>query len=544
MRLAALLLSVTPSFAFADTIIARITPTDVTVFTQGAKVTRKGKIELPAGLHDIVIPDLRPNAGGTQTPEVAIKGATLISETWENNNQTPLPEPNTSAYLSAKADLTAAENAVTALNDQITTTLLEKSAAATKIEFLKSLASSERLPEGIDSLRDLSRMISQETLSAQTTIQQAEITARKLDEDRPDLIKAVVAAQRMVDALLPPSNAFARLVLTVSVPEAITSDLELSYVINEAAWQPVYDLRLSTGDTPTLAVERGALISQQSGERWDNVNLTLSTIAPREHPEPWEISVRKLQISEPVVLERSALRATSQADFKSTSEPVLAAPIILEEAQSPFADLSGTDVQYNFDFPVSVDSTQAFNRIALETLNFEAEIEARAIPLNNQTAFRMVSFTNDSGERMLPAQANLYVDDRLIAETQFDQIVPGAETEIGFGPIHGLRLSRTILDRNEGDRGIISRSNQNTQTVRIDVENLTDRAWPVTLIDRVPFTEQEDLNIDWSTTPRPDATNYKDQRGILRWDLDVAAGSTQSVTLDTTITWPEGMELR
>lgn len=544
MRLAALLLSVTPSFAFADTIIARITPTDVTVFTQGAKVTRKGKIELPAGLHDIVIPDLRPNAGGTQTPEVAIKGATLISETWENNNQTPLPEPNTSAYLSAKADLTAAENAVTALNDQITTTLLEKSAAATKIEFLKSLASSERLPEGIDSLRDLSRMISQETLSAQTTIQQAEITARKLDEDRPDLIKAVVAAQRMVDALLPPSNAFARLVLTVSVPEAVTSDLELSYVINEAAWQPVYDLRLSTGDTPTLAVERGALISQQSGERWDNVNLTLSTIAPREHPEPWEISVRKLQISEPVVLERSAVRATSQADFKSTSEPVLAAPIILEEAQSAFADLSGTDVQYNFDFPVSVDSTQAFNRIALETLNFEAEIEARAIPLNNQTAFRMVSFTNDSGERMLPAQANLYVDDRLIAETQFDQIVPGAETEIGFGPIHGLRLSRTILDRNEGDRGIISRSNQNTQTVRIDVENLTDQAWPVTLIDRVPFTEQEDLNIDWSTTPRPDATNYKDQRGILQWDLDVAAGSTQSVTLDTTITWPEGMELR
>lgn len=544
MRLAALLLSVTPSFAFADTIIARITPTDVTVFTQGAKVTRKGKIELPAGLHDIVIPDLRPNAGGTQTPEVAIKGATLISETWENNNQTPLPEPNTSAYLSAKADLTAAENAVTALNDQITTTLLEKSAAATKIEFLKSLASSERLPEGIDSLRDLSRMISQETLSAQTTIQQAEITARKLDEDRPDLIKAVVAAQRMVDALLPPSNAFARLVLTVSVPEAVTSDLELSYVINEAAWQPVYDLRLSTGDTPTLAVERGALISQQSGERWDNVNLTLSTIAPRAHPEPWEISVRKLQISEPVVLERSALRATSQADFKSTSEPVLAAPIILEEAQSAFADLSGTDVQYNFDFPVSVDSTQAFNRIALETLNFEAEIEARAIPLNNQTAFRMVSFTNDSGERMLPAQANLYVDDRLIAETQFDQIVPGAETEIGFGPIHGLRLSRTILDRNEGDRGIISRSNQNTQTVRIDVENLTDQAWPVTLIDRVPFTEQEDLNIDWSTTPRPDATNYKDQRGILQWDLDVAAGSTQSVTLDTTITWPEGMELR
>ena len=51
-----------------------------------------------------------------------------------------------------------------------------------------------------------------------------------------------------------------------------------------------------------------------------------------------------------------------------------------------------------------------------------------------------------------------------------NQIVPGAETELGFGPIRGLRLTRTTLDRNEGDRGIISRSNENTETVRIDVE--------------------------------------------------------------------------
>jgi hypothetical protein len=145
---------------------------------------------------------------------------------------------------------------------------------------------------------------------------------------------------------------------------------------------------------------------------------------------------------------------------------------------------------------------------------------------------------------LLPASARLYVDGRLIADTQIQQIVPGAETEIGFGPIHGLRLTRTILNRNEWDRGIISRSNENTETVRIDVENLTDKAWAVTLLDRVPFTEQEDLTIDWSATPRPTTTDHKDQRGVLHWNLDVEVGKTQSVKLDTTITWPDGMVLR
>ena len=83
----------------------------------------------------------------------------------------------------------------------------------------------------------------------------------------------------------------------------------------------------------------------------------------------------------------------------------------------------------------------------------------------------MEIFTNASGERILPAEASLYVDGRLISDSYVNQIVPGAETELGFGPIHGLRLTRTTLDRNEGDRVIITRSNEITETVRIDVEN-------------------------------------------------------------------------
>ena len=180
-----------------------------------------------------------------------------------------------------------------------------------------------------------------------------------------------------------------------------------------------------------------------------------------------------------------------------------------------FADLSGITAQYTFDYPMSVYSSNDFTRVALGTLNFDAAIEARAIPLNNETAFRMVSFANTSGERLLPARAKIYVDDRLIAETFVNQIVPGAETEIGFDPIHGLRLTRTILNKNEGDRGIISRFNENTETVRIDVENLTNKEWTVSLLDRVPFTEQEDLTIDWPAAPKPTTTDHKDQRGVL-----------------------------
>jgi hypothetical protein len=79
--------------------------------------------------------------------------------------------------------------------------------------------------------------------------------------------------------------------------------------------------------------------------------------------------------------------------------------------------------------------------------------------------------------------------------------------------------------------------------VRIDVENLTNKEWTVSLLDRVPFTEQEDLTIDWSAAPQPTTMDHKDQRGVLHWKLDIKAGETQSVNLGTTITWPEKIVL-
>ena len=108
----------------------------------------------------------------------------------------------------------------------------------------------------------------------------------------------------------------------------------------------------------------------------------------------------------------------------------------------------------------------------------------------------------------------------------------------GFGAIDGLRLKRLVPEANEGDRGLISKSNERREVAQISVENLTGRDWPVRLIDQVPYSEQEDLKIDWTATPAPTATDWTDKRGLLAWEFDLGAGKTQAVKLETTIRWP------
>jgi len=156
----------------------------------------------------------------------------------------------------------------------------------------------------------------------------------------------------------------------------------------------------------------------------------------------------------------------------------------------------------------------------------------------------MADMTNETGELILPGEVMKYLDERFVGRGFTDLVPVGAETDIAFGPIEGLRLKRQVEERQEGDRGVISRSNDLNEKVRIEVENLTGRDWPVRLTDRVPYSEQEGLEIEWDADPMPDTRDVEGERGILEWRFDVAAGATRVITLEQWLEWPEGKVLR
>ena len=66
----------------------------------------------------------------------------------------------------------------------------------------------------------------------------------------------------------------------------------------------------------------------------------------------------------------------------------------------------------------------------------------------------------------------------------------------------------------------------------------------MTLADKVPYSEQESLDISWSAAPRPAREDVEDERGILEWDLTVASGAVSEIRLESNIRWPDGEVLR
>lgn len=139
---------------------------------------------------------------------------------------------------------------------------------------------------------------------------------------------------------------------------------------------------------------------------------------------------------------------------------------------------------------------------------------------------------------------SLFIDNTFVGETRFDQVPAGTEADLPFGPIEAPRLSRSALDENNGDRGFISRTSTQTENARLNIENIGAVDWRVEVIDSVPYSIDEDLEITWTASPQPNVVDLDNQRGVLEWDVDVPAGTTTLIYVDQDLQWPDDKVLR
>lgn len=526
-----------PTIGLADVIRLDSHITEVTVYPEGAKITRVADYAVPAGDHSLRVLDL-PETALLDMVRARIDGVRMGSVTLRDDFVPPRGDQDSDAVKAARAAVERAEDALRDKQDEAAALRLAREAAETRIGFLRQLGEGAAL-EGAtpEDLRAVARMVGEETLAARAAVIEAEAEARQLDRDIADLEDALEDARQALAALETGGGPTNLVEVAISAGDAAEGQLVLTYYTPYAHWEAVNDAYLSLSDPAQLQLRRGAMVWQRSGENWADVTLTLSTSEPSGQVAPSEVYPWLRRIEEPYqpLLKRSADMAMSEA-------PVGAPAPMVEEARA--VSLQGLIFNYAYPRPVTVASGADGLRLELGDLTFAPDITAVSAPLWDETAYLTAGFTNGSGELLLPTAATqLFLEGEFVGSVATDKIAAGAEMELPFGSVDGLRVSR-VVTRNEGDTGILTKSNEESEEVRIEVENLTGRVWPMRVVDRVPYSQQEDLEITWQARPTPSETNVDDKTGVLAWDFDIPEGARRRIELSYRILWPQDMELR
>ena len=335
----------------------------VTVYPDGASVTRVIAVDLPAGDNTVVVNDFPL---GLDRASLRVEGeADAKLAIGAIDAKTPRAE--------SPADLHDIDKRIQALKDQRQDLQGAIDAANARRKFAERFA--EAAPAGIgdkgearpiSEWREAFAAVSDEVAAAETAVRDAERKQRDLDREI-----AKLASDRQVK---PPSKLEVRLDLAAA--GATTAKLRVTYNVRNARWTPLYDARLDTGARdrkPALELVRRAEITQSTGEDWSDVALSVSTVRTAQGGNAPELNSLIVRYPEPLPQVGSAAppAAPLQSLQRSADSRVsaLAAPMPMKKAeeQEAVADTGGYQVMFRIQGRVSLGASEGAKSLRIST---------------------------------------------------------------------------------------------------------------------------------------------------------------------------------
>jgi uncharacterized protein (TIGR02231 family) len=338
-----------------------------------------------------------------------------------------------------------------------------------------------------------------------------------------DEVRAALAASEQVQQDLTCS-----LVITVESEGPTRVGARASYLVPCAVWRPAYraTLQRPPGHAPSVRLETEAVVWQHTGERWDAVEVALSTSRPTLGTSPPslvadELTTRpKLEAEKhvvPVALREQAIPRAGEA--------------FLDDIEMPGLDDGGEVRLLRPAGGFTIPSDGQPHRVPIFAFEAPAELE-RVCPAEFTPLVSLVArFPNAGGDVLLAGPVVLVRDSGFVGRAQLAFAAPGETVKLSFGSDDGLRVIRSAEEKKEESR--ITSRRTIRHTVRHFVSNAGADAVRLVIEERVPVSEVKEVEVEVlarECQPEP-APPSKD--GIARIELDLLPHGRR----ETTFVW-------
>ena len=384
-----------------------------------------------------------------------------------------------------------------------------------------------------------------------TSVTKAEEQALAIDTERKNIKDKIDSLRRQRDESTGSRRKETKNVeVMLDVAREGSLTLDLAAVIPQAGWVPSYDVRLAA-DAKTAELTFRAMVRQQTGEDWNNVDLTLSTARPAAGgapPElfPWRIAFFRPQ---PQMAYGAAPAPMSKGKkAKSDSgrmylESVKSEEAIAEEAPAAFetAQISSEQSSVSFNIPrpldIPSDGTQHGSVVAVEQL--PVSIEYMAVPKLSPYVFLKSEIVNQAAYALLPGKVNTFAGNTYTGSSQLKKIAAGEKFDLFFGSDDQVTVKREELKQHK-EAGIFGK-NRVSYRYRIELANFRKTPLTLTLRDQLPLAGDEEIKVsldDPSIKPDESGTD-----GRITWRTPLNAGEKKELTFGIVVEYPKDREI-
>lgn len=515
--------------------------TAVTVFTDGARVTRTGVTGVQPGLRPAVIASL-PDSADPSSVRVAVRGPGLALLNVEVQHRVA-PAPRLESLARLRADVERWRDAVSELGDadeaeRAGLSFLGHLSEAAATSLARALSSGRA---GYDELAGMAGHLSAST--AATLSRRRDIAARKREAQR----ELDAALERLAGAQQPDEPvSFTEVSVLLEAGAATEAEIELTYHVTAASWRPLYDLVL---DGETLSVSYLAEITQQTGEDWPEVTLALSTTRQglrQTLPElsPWYIgrlepprvhaAMARSAPGAPTPMAAGAAPGDSSGWVPQSAAFGAARPEAKVLGAALSQSESGAGLVYTVARPLAVPGDGGPHKTLVAKSELDASLDYLTVPVLAAEAYLRATVSNGP-LLLLPGQARIFHGQQFVGETRLDSVAPGEEFEVQLGVDDQVKVERK-LRRRSTSRAVLGSTRTIDIAYEITVENHRDRNAAVSVHDHVPVSADGDIKVRArEATPAPAST---DDLGEITWTLALPPGGSAVISHRFTVEHP------
>lgn len=530
------------SFAGNDDDITKSNITEVTVYAKGAQVKRKASYSIKAGVTKIILDGVSPHIDPNSLQVIA-SGSNVIMIDSKYSIFYPKPEEIKLEGLPLKVrqDIRFLEDSIKQINHEIQMIQDNIDVYTATKNILQNNGAMRGQGKVNDSIQLLKQAIDFYTVKMLeinknlTAYNRSKADKNELKSEMNERLKKLRNFQNDAKLNPKPTGPSHRITVTLSSPAAASGKMIVSYLVSEAGWSPLYDMRADVSSN-NINMNYKAQVYQNSGEDWDDIALNISTNNPYQNKtmptmHPWYLDYNNYQLKEQ---ERSDkyknLEIKRNTNYGSIAEQM---PEVVNDAV--FTNSNGVaynakssanfttvvdhmiSAEFKIDLPYSIKSNNEKHMVLIKNMDIPANYRYYSVPKLDQQAYLIAELTNLADLQLVPAPANIFFEGSYIGETYLNPSQLDDTVNFSLGKDPNIIVRRTLM-KNDCKEKIVGSSKERTMAYNIEVRNLKSIPVEIIVLDQIPITVNPEIEI---TALDTDKAQLNAKTGILEWKLNL-----------------------
>jgi uncharacterized protein (TIGR02231 family) len=334
----------------------------------------------------------------------------------------------------------------------------------------------------------------------------------------------------------------------ISIQSSVTAKtkLSLNYIVSNAAWSPIYDIKSESVNAPLKIVSK-ANVYQNTGDLWKEVKMSISTGNPSLNNTKPNLQPYYLSIYNPVTnynnnnyrnknagvpAEMPQIMMESKAEKKGNRMD----EIVVTNSSAYTTNIENTTSNvFEISLPYTIPSDGKEYVVAIQTYDVPAVYSYYSTPKLEKEVFLIATITNWEQTGLLPGEANLFNEGTYVGKSYFDTKITGDTLPISLGRDKNININRKKT-KNYTEKNFTGNTKKTSLEYEIEIKNKKKGEIDLVIEDQYPLSKIEEVEVDLFNDG---GATVNKETGKLRWNFKLKAAENKTLKFGYNVKYPK-----